>query len=373
MKKILLISNNGNGFYNFKRELVTRLLEIGYEVHFATPAYKKLVDIIAEGAHFHEIFIDRRGTNIFKDLGLLRQFRRIIKEVQPDIMIAHTIKPNIYASILSKRYGIPYMNNITGLGSALQRNDKAARILRMLYRVSLSNSQSIFFENVGNRNYFERYNIGNVGRYVVVPGAGVNIDLFNPSLKSEPSKKLNGTVFLFIARIMREKGIEEYLEAAQYIKKKYLSATFQVLGPYEETVYMEKIKEMESTGTVEFLGTSEDTRTEMSRADCIVLPSYHEGMSNVLLEGAAMGLPLITTDIPGCREAVCDGMTGFLCKTKSSESLINALERFLSLSPSERLEMGVQGREKMIKEFDRRLVVGRYVKAIQEAIGESSL
>jgi len=373
-KKVLLISNHGGGFYNFKRELVSELLKLGYEVHFAVPPNEKLERLVMEGAVHHEISIDRRGINPVKDLDLINQFRRLIKGIKPDIILSHTIKPNIYASILARNQGIPYLNNITGLGSALQNNSKLAGLLRFLYRYALSDSSGIFFENEGNRRYFQQYNIGKEENYIVVSGAGVNLDEFSPKYKietDESGSQEKEIIFIFIGRIMKDKGIEEFLGAAEYIKRSNPATRFQIVGFYDEQEYSDKIDSLVKQNIIEFLGPSTDTRVEMSQADCIVLPSYHEGMSNVLLEGAAMGLPLITTDIHGCKEAVDDGKNGFLCKVKDTESLIDAMERFIALSAEERRQMGLHGREKMLKEFDRKLVIGQYIKVIQSVIGEA--
>jgi len=205
-------------------------------------------------------------------------------------------------------------------------------------------------------------------RYTVVRGAGVNTNEYTPTNKASLKKEIT---FLFIGRIMKEKGVEEFFEAAAYLKQRDSSSRFQVVGFYDEKEYSRHIDELVSQNIIEFLGLSHDTRVEMKNADCIVLPSYHEGMSNVLLEGAAMGLPLITTDIPGCREAVNDGVTGFLCSPESTESLIVALEKFTALSEHDRYQMGHAGREKMINEFDRKIVVNQYIDRIHFALEEA--
>lgn len=366
--KVLLISNYGMGFYNFKKELVLELLKLEYEVHFAVPPYEKLEMLVAKGAVYHEISIDRRGINPIKDLGLILQFKRLFISVKPDIIISHTIKPNIYASIIAKRYKIPYLNNITGLGSALQRDNTLSKVLRVMYRCALSDSSGIFFENEGNKEYFEKNRIGNNENYVVVPGAGVNTDEFVPESGRRDRSNLT---FLFIGRIMKEKGVEEFFDAAEYIKKLDPSIKFQVVGFYDEPKYFARIDQLITRDVIEFLGLSNDTRVQMKNADCIVLPSYHEGMSNVLLEGASMSLPLITTDIPGCREAVHDGKTGFLCRPGSTESLIGAIKKFIALKEKQRANMGQAGREKIKKEFERKLVVNKYIEKMRSVLEES--
>ncbi|NMA49020.1 MAG: glycosyltransferase family 4 protein [Tissierellia bacterium] len=365
MSKILLISNHGLGFYNFKKELMGRLLSEGYEVHFAVPYDEKLEEIISMGATYHRISIDRRGINPIEDIKLLFHFNKLIGEIKPDLILSHTIKPNIYASLAAKYRKIPYINNITGLGSALQNNNFLSKILILLYKISLSSSSAIFFENEGNCKYFEQNKIGNKTKYITVPGAGVNIAKYMPFENKNDMDKL---IFLFIGRIMKDKGIDEYIEAAKLIKKEKDNIRFQVLGFFDDDTYKNKIEEFERSGVIEYLGVSDDTRLEMKNADCIVLPSYHEGMSNVLLEGAAMGKPLITTNIHGCKEAVDDGENGFLCNPKDAESLKEAINKFINLSEAQRKEMGRLSREKVVKEFDRNIVVDQYINKIDEII-----
>ena len=366
MKKVLLVSNHGGGFYNFKKELIDNLISAGTEVHFAVPYDGKVPMMVEKGAIYHEIKIDRRGMNPIKDFSLMLQLFDLNNRINPDVLVLHTIKPNIYGSIAARVSKIPYINNITGLGSALQLNNYMARILRMLYRCSLSKSSAIFFENDANLNYFSKYSIGNLQSYILVPGAGVNTDHYFPREKKLTDSK--SLTLLFIGRIMREKGINEYFTAAQYFHKKYQNIKFQVVGPCDEPEYENMLHDQSEAGVIEYLGISNDTRVEMSSADCIVLPSYHEGMSNVLLEGASMGLPLITSDISGCKEAVEDGKNGFLCKSKSAESLITAIEKFIQLSDERRREMGHYGRIKMIQEFERTIVVRKYIEVIQNIL-----
>ncbi len=373
MQKILLISNHGGGFYNFKKELVVELLNQGYAVHFAVPNNDvRLTELTMMGAVYHELQIDRRGMNPIQDLGLIRELNAIIKTVNPDLIISHTIKPNIYASIIAVVKKIPYMNNITGLGSALQHDSKMAKILRAMYKISLKNSSGIFFENKGNCEYFRKYNMGNSGKYIVVAGAGVNIDYFTPDsgFKLTEGSEEGRTVFLYIGRIMKDKGIEEYLEAAKTIKSKYPNSIFKIIGFYDDDTYKESLTQLERAGIIEYLGVSPDTRMEMAEVDCIVLPSYHEGMSNVLLEGAAFGLPLITTNVNGCKEAVEDGITGFLCHPHSPFSLCEAMGKFLKLKPEEKKEMGMRGRAKMIAEFNRAIVIEKYIAVIKNVLNQ---
>lgn len=365
MKKILLVSNHGLGFYNFKKELVDELAERGFEVHFAVPFHGKIKELLGEQRIYHELNIDRRGVNPIKDLSLMKQLWDVTKKAAPDAIVFHTIKPNIYGSLIAKKLKIPYFNNITGLGSALQGGSGLAGLLEKMYRAALNSSCGVFFENEGNKDFFIQKNIIDEEKAIVVSGAGVNTEYYAPE-KIEH----DGLNFLFIARIMREKGAEEFLSAAAMIKDKYeeKKIQFQILGDYEDIDLKEMVEEYEKKGIVKYLGVSNDTRREMAQADCIVLPSYHEGMSNVLLEGASFGIPLITTNIHGCKEAVEDGVSGLLCRKGDAEDLKQCVEKIILMTPDEREAMGWNGRKRMQKYFQRSDVVNRYIQEIEKVL-----
>lgn len=360
MKKILIVGNNDGGLYLFRAELVKRLLDEGFEVHFTVPYGEKVEPLKAMGAVYHEIDVDRRGMNPKKDLKLVADYKKLFKQVNPDAMLTYTVKPNVYGGMIAQNMRIPYIATITGLGSALQGEGIKSKLIKLLYKKGLKDSNFVFFQNSQNRDFFLDNRIVEESKIRQVRGSGVNTDKFTPRRENH-----TGVNFLFISRIMKEKGAEEYIEVAKRLKPQYPNANFQILGYYDESYLEEKVKEGVEKGVLQYLGVSGDTRKEMSQADCIVLPSYHEGMSNVILEGASFGLPLITTNIHGCKEAVEDGETGFLCEPKSADSLIGAIVKFLELTPEQRCNMGEKGRIKMIREFDRKLVVDEYMKAIQ--------
>jgi galacturonosyltransferase len=363
MKKVLIIGNNDVGLYNFRKELIEKLITDGFLVDFTVPYGEKVELLKKMGAAYSPIEINRRGTTIKEDYIVYKQYKALISRVKPDIILTYTIKPNIYGGLAGKQLHIPCIATITGLGTALQGSGWKIRLVKLLYKYGISRNRMVFFQNEDNREFLLKYGMVDEKRAAVVSGSGVNTEYFAP--ETIPHTSVN---FLFIARLMREKGIEEYLEAAKVIKKKHDNVEFQLLGYYDEDYYKKQVEDLVSEGIVEYLGISGDTRTEMAMADCIVLPSYHEGMSNVLLEGAAFGLPLITTNISGCREAVEDGVTGFLCEKQDALSLTGAIEKFLKLDHSQRTEMGRKGREKMIREFDRKLVVGKYIDCIKSVL-----
>lgn len=368
MKKILIIGNNDVGLYNFRKELIQRLVSDHYKIVFTVPYGTKVEEIKELGAEYFPIEINRRGTSIKEDYITFGKYKSLMTEVKPDLILTYTIKPNIYGGVAAKQLHLPCIATITGLGASFQIGGWKTRYIKALYKYGISMNKAVFFQNESNKEFFIKQGLIKRDKAVLVPGSGVNTDHFVP--RSSAHDTVN---FLFIARIMRAKGIEEFLEAAKRIKSRYTNTKFQLLGEFEEDCYKQQIKELELRDIVEYLGVSSDTRNEMAQADCIVLPSaYYEGMSNVLLEGASMGLPLITTDMHGCRETVEDGKSGFLCEVKDSDSLISAMDRFIALSPEERRRLGQYGRKKMINEFDRRFVVERYIKAIREALGEPS-
>lgn len=364
MKKILIIGNNDVGLYNFRKELIERLIMDNFQVIFTVPFGEKVERLKELGAEYYPIEINRRGTNFKEDYIVFKRYKELITRVKPDLILTYTIKPNIYGGIAAKQLHIPCIATITGLGTALQGNGWKTNLIKALYKYGISKNNVVFFQNESNQDFFVKEGMVNGERAVVVPGSGVNTDYFAPATVP------HGTVnFLFIARLMREKGIEEFLEAAKMIKTKYSNTLFQLLGYYDEDRYKKQVEALVSAGIIEYLGVSDDTRTEMAQADCIVLPSYHEGMSNVLLEGAAFGLPLITTNINGCKEAVEDGVTGFLCEKQKKDSLIDAIDRLMKLDDEQRKEMGQRGREKMIREFSRDLVIEKYTSSIQSILG----
>lgn len=291
-----------------------------------------------------------------------------MEQICPDVVLTYTIKPNIYAGMTAARLKIPCISTITGLGTALQNTGMKTCLLKNLYKYGIRQNPYVFFQNEANKEFFVQNVMVKQEQIIVVPGSGVNTAHYTP-VSPSISPTDEGTIrFLYIARVMRDKGIEEYLAAAEEVKKKHHNAIFQILGYYDEECYKIQVEDMAEKGIIEYLGVSNDTRIQMAQADCIVLPSYHEGMSNVLLEGASCALPLITTNIHGCKEAVDDKVTGFLCEPRSAQSLVAAVEKFLLLTPEERKTMGQCGRQKMIDEFDRQLVINQYVSRIQDLI-----
>lgn len=368
MKKILILANNSGGLYNFRLELIQKLIDEGFRVYFTVPQLindEKAKLIINTGGTYIHVPMDRRGINPLKDLKLIINYSKIIKNVNPDIILTYTIKPNIYGNYVANRFNIPVITNITGMGTSLITG-KLRAIMKQLYKYGCGKANIVYFQNKSNMVFFIANNMVDKHKTKLIPGSGVNIDKF------VPLKRLNGydkIRFLFIGRLMKDKGINEYMEVAERLSKRYSNLEFQVLGSYEEEKYKEII---DNNMDIRYLGRSNDVRNEIRRVDAIVHPSYHEGMSNVLLESGAMGKPLLASNIPGCKEVIDDGENGFLFDAKSADSLENAIIKFINLSDKERQEMGKRSRDKIIKEFDRRIVVDEYIKTISFILGEGA-
>ena len=360
-KKIVLSSNTSWSIFNFRFGLIKELLK-NYEVIVVAPKDKYSEKLINLGCKYYDIYIDRKGTNPINDLKTFWQYYRLYKKIKPDITLHFTIKPNIYGNFASQLLRIPVVNNITGLGTLFIKKNFITYLAEIMYKIALRNS-FVFFQNKEDKELFVQKNL--VKRYDVLPGSGVNTKKFKP-IKIE--KKDNIFRFLLIARMIWDKGIGEYVEAAKIIKQKYKNVEFLLLGPVRvdnpTTIPKEQIDKWQKEGLVKYLGTTNDVKNIITKVDCVVLPSYREGISRVLLEAAAMEKPLIATNIAGCKEVVEDGINGYLCKVKDVKDLADKMEKMLNLSEDKRKEMGKAGRKKMIKEFDERIVIEKYLEAI---------
>ncbi len=359
--KILIATNHSYMLWQFRRELIQHLLK-EHEVVIATPLVGHHLELEALGCKVVETKLDRRSVNPAKDLGLLRFYRRLLRKEKPHLVITYSIKPNVYMGLACRMAKIPYCSNVQGLGTAFQ-SKLLGRVAKVLYQVGLKRARTVFFENEANVKLFEEMGIVSRERVCLLPGAGVNLRFHTPweYPMDEPVR------FLYLGRIMKEKGVEELFDAMEQLHKEYGSRVILDLVGFFEDEYRQRVEELTARGIVKFYGFQENPRSYYSLSHCVVLPSYHEGMSNVLLEGAAAERPLITSDIPGCREAVEDGYTGLLCQVKNTQSLLEAMELFMQLPMEERRRMGQRGREKMQREFDREQVVARVVRQLEGA------
>ncbi len=359
MKKILILANIDMGLYNFRKELLEKLIALGYEVHVSLPMGPRVKDMEEMGCHFIETPVDRRGMNPIADLKLFFTYRKILKQLKPDVVLTYTIKPNIYGGLACRMAKVPYLSNITGLGSAVHNGGMVAKFLMMLYRHSAKHASCLFFQNSQNLEFFkEKKAISE--NYVLLPGSGVNIKEYTYEKYPSEEKPLS---FLFIGRLMRDKGVGELVEAAKNIRKDYPEITFDLVGFCEEE-YQEIFDGLNAGNAVNALGQQQNVREFIISHSATVLPSYHEGTANVLLESASSGRPCIASDIPGCKEIIDHGVTGYVFEAKNASALEDALRKFIALSYEERKQMGVLGRLKMEREYDRTIIIEHYLREI---------
>lgn len=358
MKKIMVITNHSYMLWRFRWELIQELMKDA-EVVISTPFVGHEEDFAGMGCRMIETPVDRRGMNPVTDLQLYKTYLKQLKTEQPDQVITYSIKPNVYAGYACRRLHIPYHVNVQGLGTAFQKAG-LAQVVTGMYKIALKDAKTVFFENERNAKVFLDKKIVSEQQTCILHGAGINLEHH----AYQPYPENEAVHFLYLGRIMKEKGMDELFYAIRKLHTEYGQKVVLDLVGFFEDEYKEQVETLVQEGIAVFHGFQEDPRPYYGMADCVVLPSYHEGMSNVLLEAAATGRPLITSDIPGCLEAVEDGKTGFLCEVKNEEDLLQKMQKFMRLSRQEREEMGRCGRRKMEREFDKKDVVKKTVEAI---------
>lgn len=360
VERILILANHSGGLYDFRKDLIAELKKHA-NVTVAVPHNDRWEELHKLADRVIELPVDRRGRNPLHDSNLFQQYCAMLKEVKPDLVLTYTIKPNIYGGLACRMAHIPYAVNITGLGSAIENGGWLKRFVLMLYKLALKGAKVVFFENTGNRDTLVAAGVVPNGRDVVLNGAGINLEDY--PCQTYPQE---GPVrFLFVGRVMHEKGVDELFAAAKRMKQKYGDGVeFHIVGSFEEA-YKPVMDELEQAGVVKYHGYQSDIKSFYAMASCIVLPSYHEGMSNVLLEAAASGRPLITSDIPGCREAVENGVSGYLRPIKDADALYAAMQRFAELPEGWRAEMGRCGRDRMEQNFSKTAVVAETIKHLE--------
>lgn len=360
MKGILILANHSGGLYDFRKDLIAELKKSA-SVTVAVPHNDRWEELHTLVDEVIELPVDRRGMNPIHDSKLFQQYCTILKEVKPNLVLTYTIKPNIYGGLACWMAHIPYAVNITGLGSAIENGGWLKKFVLALYKLALKSAKVIFFENAGNRDTLVATGVVPNGRDVVLNGAGVNLEDY----PYQPYPQEGPVRFLFVGRVMHEKGVDELFVAAKRMKQQYNDGVeFHIVGSFEEA-YNPTMDELEKAGVATYHGYQSDMKPFYAMASCIVLPSYHEGMSNVLLEAAASGRALITSDIPGCREAVENGVSGYLCPTKNADALYDTMRRFTEQPKNWRAEMGRRGRERMERKFSKTAVVAETIKHLE--------
>ena len=358
--KIFVFANDSCGLYKFRYALIKTVVDMGHEVVIASPNGPEMKHFSDLGCKIYDISPDRRGLNPIKDFLLFLKYVKTIKKERPDKIITYTIKPNIYAGIAARLLKRQYYPNITGLGTAFQNEGLLKKLTVALYKTAMKKASCVFFENSPNRDVFVSLNIVSEEKTCVLKGAGVDVDYFAFEEYPKETENLN---FIFIGRIMKEKGIDELFYTFERLHSENENVKLTILGYYEEA-YEEKIRSLSEKGLLDYKGNQADVRPFIKDSHCFVLPSYHEGMANTILECGAMGRPVITSDVPGCREGVIDGQSGLLCKAKNKEDLYDKVKKFMSLTHEEKKRMGKISYEHIKKEFDKKDVIENTLKRV---------
>lgn len=369
---VVLLTNNDDDVFCFRKELIEAIIAEGYEMLISCPDGPKLELMNDIQYQYDNPKIDRRGTNIIEDFKLFIHYYSLFKNKKPAVVLTYTAKPGVYGSIAARMHGIPYINNVTGLGSVLNKKGVMRKFIMNLFKFAYSKSACIMFQNETNMQLAQE--LGWIhGDYKLIPGSGVALDRFPVQSYPDGGNGIDGEqiIFNYIGRILHDKGVDDYIAAAKRIKKLYPKTEFNMLGFIEPTEnhYEKELKELEEKGIVIYRGSQRDVKPFIARAHAIIHPStYGEGMSNVLLENAASGRPIITTDNPGCRETVNDKISGYIYHGGNVDELVQTVERFLSLDNEERKQMGLSGRRKVEKEFSREIVVQAYLEKIRKLV-----
>ena len=357
--RILILANSDLGLYKFRKELIEELLNQGHKIYISLPDGDLVRPFEIMGCTFIDTFVDRRGINPIADFNLFRQYKKMMKEVDPNLVITYTIKPNIYGGIAARLVGKQYAVNITGLGSAFENAGIIRFVVINLYKIALKKAKVIFFENSDNRDEMLSFGCCDKGKTVVLNGAGVNTEAY----KYKPYPHNKRFKFLFVGRVMKEKGVDELFDAMQRLVTKGQNCILNIVGPFEEN-YKEKLGRYEKDGWLKYHGYQENVIPFIAECDCFVLPSYHEGMANTNLESASIGRPIITSNIPGCKEAVIEGETGFLCESRNADALCDVMEKVVQMDRSERELMGKAGRCHIEQHFKKEKIIRETIAAL---------
>ncbi len=364
--KLVLVANTAWSIYNFRAGLIKRLISAGIKVIVVSPFDAYSDKLTSLGCDVVNLSFSAKGVSPVKDLIFLIKLVILYKKISPDLIIHYTIKPNIYGSIAAKLLSIPSLAITTGLGYTFINNNLVSKIARYLYKFAFKFPYQVWFLNEDDKSIFIKNGLVSESKALILNGEGVDLDFFKPMKGNSGDSSIR---FLLIARMLWDKGIREFVEAARMVKKSNPDIIFQLLGPCDSnnpsSIGREQIDLWESSGLIEYLGVTDDVRAHIALADCIVLPSYREGIPRTLIEAAAMEKPLITTDAPGCRDVVLDNVTGFICEVKNVESLVFCFDKFINMSDEDRVLMGQAGQVFMKEKFDEQLIVEQYLKALK--------
>ncbi len=370
-KKLIAVStNNDDDIYCFRKELIEEIIDSGYDVLISCP-YGEKFELMQDIEYLYDNpVIDRRGTNIVNDFKLFIHYLKLLFKYKPSVVLTYTAKPNIYCGIASHILKIPVISNVTGFGSVTREIDSVQKLVMYLFKLTFRRSTCVMFQNETNMKLAEK-NKFIKGDSILIPGSGVNVDRYPLQKYPNGGNGIDGetVVFNYLGRIMHDKGVNDYIKAAEIIKKEYPNTRFNMLGFIEPTedYYKDILSDLEKKDVVHYLGSQKDIKPFIASSHATIHPSvYGEGMSNVLLESASSGRPVITTNNPGCYETVKKDITGFIYECGNVEELCENIKRFLALSNTEREDMGKKGREYMISDFSRKIVTTAYLNKINE-------
>jgi glycosyltransferase involved in cell wall biosynthesis len=365
--KIVFSSNSSWSVYNFRCNLLEELAGLGYDIVIIAPSGPYLVKLNKLGYKTIRINIDNSSRSVFSNLRLLWDYFILYQREKPDLILHNAIKPNIYGALVCRILKIPVINNISGIGAIFMSGGLSTALGKVLYQVSQKKVHTVFLQNPTDYKLFVDNKLISARQGKIIPGSGVDLARFVPA-----KTYIDATItkFCFVGRLIGDKGIYEYIDAAKKIKQEQLNAIFYILGElylqHPTAVQQATLDQWVNERTVEFLGKTDEVEKALSQFDCIVLPSYREGLSRVLLESCSMAIPAITSDVPGCIDVIEHGKNGFICKAKDSEDLYIQMKKFIALSKEERNKMGAYGRLKIEKEFDEKIVIEHYLKAITQ-------
>lgn len=371
--RVAITVNTSWNIYNFRKGLINALKNEGHEVLAIAPKDEYSEELVKLGCEYVPVNMENTGGNPFKDLQLYYQLKSIYKQHKPHIALQFTIKPNIYGTLAAHSNAIPVVNNVSGLGTVFLNSGFSSLVAKKLYKYAFRHAEIVLFQNPDDREDFVKHVPLKNEQIDLVPGSGIDLDVFS----AQPAKKGSKLVFLMVARLIEDKGVIEYLEASKSISKNYPQAEFHLLGSLDEhhTRGIKKylIDEWSQFPNMKYLGVRRDVRDSLTQSDCVVLPSYREGTPKTLLEAAAMARPIVTTDVPGCREVVDHGENGLLCKARSSMDLAKKIQEMLELSPEQRSNMAKKSRILVERKFDEKNVIGRYLYHVRDILNKKTI
>lgn len=367
---IWIVANTTWYVFNFRSRLIRELVQGGFVVTVLSPEDAYVAHVSALGVRHIPLEMDNAGTNPFRDAAFLARLLALFRKERPELLLTYTPKVNIYCSIAAKWIGVPVVANVSGLGTGFIRGGWLTALVKLLYRVALRHPRKVFFQNEEDRSLFVNGGLVTPDKTERLPGSGVDVRRFTPMAKVGGDR----FVFLFVGRLLADKGIREYVEAARLVRSGSPDVEFRVLGLVDHgnpsAVSADEVRAWEAEGVIHHLGSVDDVVPHLAQADCVVLPSYREGCPRSLLEAASMAIPLIASNATGCRDVVQDGKNGFLCRLRDANDLAHQMRRMMALSTEDRSKMGLTGRELILKEFDENIVISRYLGTIREIFGK---